>query len=62
MQCGEFPVVQWLRLGIFTAVAQVQSLVRELRPPRPCKPHGVARKRKKKRCDLSWVSVQDEQT
>lgn len=28
---GSFLVVQWLGLGIFIAVAQVQSLVREMR-------------------------------
>ena len=31
---------QWLALGTFTAVAQVQSLVGELRS---CKPHGTAK-------------------
>ena len=34
--------VQWLGLGALTAVAQVQSLVGELRS---CKPHGVAKKK-----------------
>ena len=33
-----------VRLGNFTAVAQVQSLVRELRS---CKPHGTAKKKEK---------------
>ena len=33
--------VQWLELGAFTAVAQVQSLVVELRS---CKLHGMAKK------------------
>ena len=37
-----------VRLGNFTAVAQVQSLVRELRS---CKPHGTAKKKRKKSCD-----------
>ena len=32
---GNFLAVQWLGLGTFTSVAQVQSLVRELRS---CKP------------------------
>ena len=32
-------VVQWLGLSVFMAVAQLQSLVRELRS---YKPHGVA--------------------
>ena len=32
---GNSLVVQWLGLGIFTAVAQVQSLVRELRSHKP---------------------------
>ena len=43
--------VQWLGLGAFTAVAQVQSLVGELRS---CKPHGVAKKtlRQKQFCFL----------
>ena len=36
--------VQWLGLGALTAVAQVQSLVGELRS---CKPHGVAKKNPK---------------
>ena len=31
-QRGNFLVVQWLGLGVFTAVAWVQSLIRELRP------------------------------
>ena len=33
---GTFLAVQWLRLGAFTAVAQVQSLVGELRSRKPC--------------------------
>ena len=36
-------MVQWLRLGAFTARARVQSLVGELRS---CKPRGTAKKRK----------------
>ena len=36
-------MAQWLGLGAVTAVAWVQSLVRELRS---CKPCGVARKKK----------------
>ena len=39
-------VVQWLGLSAFTAVARVQSLVRELRY---CKPRDVAIKKKKKK-------------
>ena len=38
---GNSLVVQWLRLGSFTARAQVQSLVRKLRS---CKPWGMAKK------------------
>ena len=34
--------VQWLGLGSFTAVAQIQSLARELRPQKPC---GTAKKK-----------------
>ena len=37
---GTSLAIQWLRLGAFTAGAQVQSLVEELRSP---KPHGMAR-------------------
>ena len=44
---GKFPgislAVQWLGFGAFTAVAQVPSLVRELRSH---KPQGVAKKKK----------------
>ena len=43
---GNSLVVQWLGLGTFTAVAWVQSLVRELRP---WKPRGAANKNFKKR-------------
>ena len=39
-------MVQWLRLRAFTAGAQVQSLVRELKSQ---KLHGVAKKKKKKK-------------
>ena len=39
-------MVQWLGLGAFTAVAQIQSLVRELRSH---KPRGSAKKKKKKK-------------
>ena len=46
---GNSLVDQWLRLGTSTAVAQVQSLVRERRS---CKPHGAAKKQKK-RCDFN---------
>ena len=42
---GNSLVVQWLGLGAFTAVAQVQSLVGELRSP---KPRGMAKKKKRK--------------
>ena len=41
---GNSLVVQWLRLGTFTAWAQVRSLVRELRSWKPC---GAAKKKKK---------------
>ena len=37
---GSSLAVQWLRLGTFTAVAQIQSLVEELRS---CKLHGGAK-------------------
>ena len=37
-------VVQWLGLGAFTNVAQVQSLVRERRSQKLC---GVAKRKKK---------------
>ena len=36
---GNSLVVQWLGLGAFTAVAQVQPLVKELRSLKPC---GIA--------------------
>ena len=35
--------VQWLELNVFTAVAQVQSLVEELRSNKPC---TMAKKKK----------------
>ena len=38
---GNSLIVQWLGLGAPIPVAQVQSLVRELRS---CKPHGTAKK------------------
>ena len=41
---GNSLAVQWLGLGTFMTVAQVQSLVRELRSQ---KPHGAAKKKKK---------------
>ena len=41
---GNSLVDQWLGLGAFTATAQVQSLVGELRS---CKPCGKAKKKKK---------------
>ena len=44
---GNSLAVQWLGLGAFTAVAQVQSLVRELRS---CKPPNAAKKKQKKYC------------
>ena len=37
-------MVQWLGLGTVTAVARVQSLART---PKTCKPHGLAKKKKK---------------
>ena len=40
-------MVQWLGLGTFTAVAQIQSQVRELRSYKP--PCGVAKKKRKKK-------------
>ena len=47
---GDSLVVQWLGLGAFTAGAWVQSLVRE---QRSCKPHNVAKKKKKYR-KVTW--------
>ena len=41
-------VVQWLGFGTFTAVARVQSLVRELRPRKPCSTAKKKEKRKKR--------------
>ena len=41
----EFPVVQWLRFSAFTAMTQVQFLVRELRS---CKPQTVWPKKKER--------------
>ena len=38
-------MVQWLGLGTFTIGAQVRSLIRELRSPKPC---SMAKKKKKK--------------
>ena len=46
---GNSLVVQWLRLGTFTAGALVQSLVGELRSH---KLHGVAEKKKKVHWDM----------
>ena len=43
---GSSLVVQWLGFGAFTAVARVQSLVRELRS---CKQHSAAKKKKTKK-------------
>ena len=57
----EFPEVQWLRLSAFTSVAQVQSLVGELRS---CKSHGAAKKKKNDRfvfkaCGLLfWLTLE----
>ena len=52
-------MVQWLGLGAFTAVAGVQSLVGELRS---CKPHGVAKKIKKRDFfGTKWVVEQREE-
>ena len=42
---GNFLVVQWLGLGVSTAMALVQSLVRELRS---CKLHGMAPEKRKR--------------
>ena len=44
-------MVQWLRFSAFTAVVQVQSLVRELRS---CKPHTVWPKKERER-DLNEI-------
>ena len=44
----EFPVVQWLRFSAFTAMTQVQFLVRELRS---CKPQTVWPKKKRERLE-----------
>ena len=44
------PEVQWLGLGAFTAGAQVQSLVGELKSQ---KPSGAAKKKKKKRSKIN---------
>ena len=38
-----FLLVQWFGFYTLTAVARIQSLVRE---PRSCKPHGTAKKKK----------------
>ena len=43
MSRGNSLAVQWLGLGTFTAVAQVQSLVGEIRS---CKPSGAAKIKK----------------
>ena len=43
---GSSLVVQWLALGAFTAMVWVQSLVGELRSP---KPHSLAKKKKNER-------------
>ena len=43
---GNSLVVQWLGYGTFTVVAQVQSLVEELRSH---KPHTAAKKKKKRK-------------
>ena len=43
--------VQWLGLGAFTARAQVQSLVQELRSGRPL---GAAKRKKKKK---NWLLI-----
>ena len=41
---GEIHVVHWLEFSTFSAVAQVQSLVRELRSHKLC---GTAKKKRK---------------
>ena len=43
---GEIPVVHWLEFSTFSAVAQVQSLVRELRPHKLC---GTAKKKRQEK-------------
>ena len=45
MRPGNSPAVQGLGLGVFTARAWVQSLVKELRS---CKPCGMSKRKKKK--------------
>ena len=42
---GDFLIVPWLVLGVFTVVAQVQSLVKEWTSHKPC---GTVKKKKKK--------------
>ena len=45
-------MVQWLELGIFTVMVQVQSLVRELKS---YKPRMVAQKKKKKKRNVKDI-------
>ena len=49
MRPGNSPAVQGLGLGVFTARAWVQSLVKELRSCKPCGMSKRKKKRKKKR-------------
>ena len=46
---GNSLVVQWLAFGTFTAVAQVQSLVGEMRSRKPRDTAKIKKKKKKKR-------------
>ena len=53
---GSSLAVQWLGLRAFTAVARVQSLVRELRSR---KPHSTARKVKKYNSGTGHIRQED---
>ena len=53
---GNSLVVQWLGFSVFTAAAQVQSLVGELRF---CKPHG--QKKKKSKTTVNFYSKLESQ-
>ena len=61
MTQGNSLVVQWLGLSAFTAGAQVQSLVRQLKSHKPC---SVAKKKKKKddTNELIYKTETDKQT
>ena len=54
---GKKTAVPWLELGAFTAVAQVQSLVRDLRSCKSrcmAKKKGVGGKKKEDICNIYW--------